>query len=285
MRRLMLVLAGAALSLLAWQFSIAAQTGPTPQQRLQNSPLAAYPGFGHNPAADEARFDRESFARERLIARCMKQAGLPYTPVQSTRNDAAIPDQASQQDPNIAYAESLSAEQRKAYYLALYGVANPNSLAADDLYDRNAPGGGGCEGQAFATLPGVFRAQGVLNEEYLELRQSVKGEPRVLAAERDWSACMKTRGYQYATTLDLLAELDNAVMQGRFTPELEQRHQVASTVGRTCGTAVGLDEMIAQVRVEKESAFVAAHKVLLDQHLERIRNEDALIDQILNQGN
>jgi hypothetical protein len=276
MRRLTLILAGAALGLLGLQFSATANVTPAPQQRLQNSPLAAYPGFGHNADADEARFDRETLAREHMTAKCMKQKGFPYTVVAPVRDSAQAP------DPNITYAESLSSQRRTEYYLALYGVENPNSPFADDLYDRNAPGGGGCSGEAFATIPGVFKAAGILNEKYLELRASVKKEARVVAAEQKWSACMRGSGYLYGTTQDLLAELDTAVAEGRYTEQLEQQHQRAVEAGRACGTKVGLEDTIAQVRVEQETAFVAAHKDLLDQHLERVRNEDAVINRVLS---
>ncbi|HEX6289508.1 MAG TPA: hypothetical protein VFZ66_09975 [Herpetosiphonaceae bacterium] len=279
MRRLTFALAGAALALLGLQFSATANITPAPQQRLQHSPLAAYPGFGHNPEADEARFDRESLARERMTAQCMKQKGFPYTEVVPVRNAVPAP------DPNVSYAESLSPERRTQYYMALYGVANPNSTNAEELYDRSGPGGGGCQGAAFARIPGVFAAQSSLNEQYLALRMSIRREQRVVEAERRWSACMSARGHQYATTVDLRAALDNAAAEGRLTPQLEQEHRRALEVGRVCGAQSGLDDTIAQVRVEKEMAFVKQHQALLDQHLERVRSEDALLDQILGERN
>jgi hypothetical protein len=283
MRRLTFALAGVALGLLGFQFSAIAGVTPTSQRLLQNSPLAAYPGFGHNVTADEARFDRESLAREKLTASCMQQQGFAYTVVPPVRIDAANPgpEIALAQNPNVAYAESLSDERRVAYYMALYGVANPNSPAADDLFDRKAPGGGGCSGQAFAAIPSVYAAQSELNEEYLDLRRSIKQEPRVVAAERKWSACMQRSGHRYASSEELLAELDNAVAANKLTPALQQRHEQAIAVARSCGQQSGLDTTIAQVRVEKETAFVAEHQALLKSHVERLNQAEALLDQVL----
>lgn len=285
MRRFTFALAGAALGLLGLQFSAIAGVTPAPQQRIQQSPLAAYPGFGHNVVADEARFDRESLAREKMTASCMKQAGFRYTVTPPAKIDAANPaaDVTLSQNPNVGYAESLSPERRTEYYLALYGVKNPNSPAADDLFDRSAPGGGGCSGQAFAAIPGVYEAQSLLNEEYINLRRSIKAEPRVVAAEKSWSACMQSRGHQYATTEDLLSEMDEAVIANRLTPEFEQRHELAVEVARICGEKSGLDTTIAEVRVEKESAFVTKHKDFLNKHVEQLRKEDALVNQVLAQ--
>lgn len=285
MRRFTFALAGAALGLLGLQFSAIAGVTPAPQQRIQNSPLAAYPGFGHNVVADEARFDRESLAREKLTAKCMQQAGFPYTVTLPAKIDVANPQQdiAISQNPNVSYAESLSAERRTQYYLALYGVENPNSPAADDLFDHNAPGGGGCSGQAFAALPGVYDAPSRLNEEYMNLRRSIKAEQRVVAAEKSWAACMQSRGHQYATTEELLSEMDKAIVANRLTPEFEQRHKQAVAVARICGQKSGLDNTIADVRVEKESAFVSKHQAFLNKHVERLRKEEALLNQVLAQ--
>ena len=286
MRRLTFALAGAAIGLIGLQFSATANITPASQQALQNSPLAAYPGFGHNQAADEARFERESLAREKMTAQCMKQQGFAYTVAPAAHIDTANPQQdvAIAQNPNISYAESLSAARRAEYYMALYGVPNPNSPAADDLYDRNAPGGGGCSGAAFAAIPGVYTAQSELTEQYIELRRSIKQDGRVIAAERNWSACMQSQGFHYGSTQDLLAELDNAVAENRLTPELEQRHAQASDVARSCGAQAGLDNAIAQARIEKETAFVAAHKAKLEGHREQLRKGDTLLNQTLNEG-
>lgn len=102
-----------------------------PQGVQATSPLATYPGFGHNPQADEAQYRREQVSREQLIARCMQAADLRYTPApdiqkpqRSERGQsraAAVP-----VDVNERYARSLSGAERTRYYVALYGVPDPN---------------------------------------------------------------------------------------------------------------------------------------------------------------
>src|SRR5688572_27186834 len=122
-------------------------------QSPQVSPLAQYPGFGHNNAADEARYRREQSARQRHIAECMRAQGFTYTPVVEQTNPsrparerqpAALPPTANRQ-----FAESLPADRRLAYNRALYGVDDPNDPSG--LWDPESQTGGGCWGDALRT--------------------------------------------------------------------------------------------------------------------------------------
>lgn len=206
----------------------------SPVQR-QRSPLAEYPGFGANPTADEAQYNREELARRHFVAKCMREQGLSYTPVPARQvTNATTPEQdyAASQDPNIVRADALDLVQRQTYYKALYGVADP--------YDESSPVGGGCFGEASRMIPGVYAAQSKLNEQLIELEQSIRSDPRVISAEQNWSVCMKGYGHSYANTRSLLGEIDRAADVGQVTTELEQRHAQAIEIAKFCDSEVGL---------------------------------------------
>ncbi len=286
MRRILLILAGLGLALFAAWGSIRAEISHVPEAAniLATSPLAVYPGFGHSMQEDEARFDRESLARERLIARCMEQQDLPYTAVPPIRIDEIIsPGETPSPliDPNVEYAESLDPDERRAYYLALYGIPDPNDPETDRLHDPGSPTGGGCSGEAFRTIRGVYAAQSDLNEQYVDMRRSVLQDTRVKDAEQRWSVCMQNRGYAYASPRDLLAALDQATLQEPITPEFTQQHQQAMNAASSCDTEVELEITIAEVRVDKETAFVTVHQDRLTRHVERLHTEAIRLDQLV----
>ncbi|NOK62290.1 MAG: hypothetical protein GFH27_549331n29 [Chloroflexi bacterium AL-W] len=285
MRRVALVCAVlAGIGLLGWQFTSIAQV-VQPSVRYA-SPLATYPGFGHDLAADEARFDRESMARELLIEQCMVQKGYAYEVVPPIRASSTVSSEeivTAMDDPNVRHAESLSVEQREDYYMTLYGVADPNALGADELYDKDRPGGGGCQGEAFATVPGVYAVRGQLNEAYIELRRTMTEDTRVHAAEEAWSACMADLGYPYNTPRDLLAEMDEATLTGNVTEVFEQQHRQATEDGRACGAKTNLDATIAEVRAELEGTFIEEHQVVLDQHVENLSQQDVVLNQVFEE--
>lgn len=242
------------------------------------SPLAAYPGFGHDWRADEARFDREAMARELLVSDCMEKAGFDYWPQPPVTVEVkTLPPRALariEENPNDAYVAGLDPERRTAYHLAFYGVVDPNDPRAVALHDPASPTGGGCQAAALREIPGVFAAKSALTEELLALEREVRADERVVAAERAWAGCMASAGYDYASTRSLDAALDEAVAQGLGQglqmAEIVRDQQSAVQKARTCGAAVGLEATARAVRVEAETAFVAAHRELLEAHRARL---------------
>ncbi len=250
------------------------QQQPAPAQ----SPLAQYPGFGHDHAADRARYRRQEVAREQAIAQCMQRAGFRYTPAPSEVNRRAANAKealATRQNPNERYVASLSPEARTRYNLALYGVPDPNDEA--NLWDPKSPTGGGCWGEVMRDRPSVYAAQNELNEPYLRMLRSVTEDPRLRAAEQRWAECMAARGFTYANPRALESETDRAAVQGppagRSMADVQQRNQQARTAARECNAAAGLDSALESVRVEKETEFVNAHRPVLDRHRERQRTQ------------
>ncbi|MEW5929941.1 MAG: hypothetical protein AB1941_21005 [Gemmatimonadota bacterium] len=238
------------------------------------SPLAAYPGFGHNAAADEARFQQEEVAREQRIAQCMRAQGLQYTPapsVDATGVRSAAEAKAASESPNERHANSLTPEKRREYYVALYGVPDPYAQSAEALHDPASPTGGGCLGEAVRAIPGVYAAAAALTEEYVAMRLQVLDDPRVNAAEEQWSECMRARGLNFASPRAMRRELATQARENREQGRARLRE--VDPVARECGRTAGLDAAVAQARNEKEAAFVAQHRATLDRHAERMRNQ------------
>ena len=253
-----------------------ADTARSPAQKA--SPLAAYPGFGRERNPDQARYRRQEIAMERHIAHCMQKAGFEYTPAPSIVNPPAPP---PPQGPNQRYVTSLSAERRTQYNLTLYGVPDPND--EENLWDPRSPTGGGCWGEAIRAIRSVYAAKGELMTEYLTMERSISRDPRVQAAERRWSECMRSRGFSYATPQSIPAREVSAAIRGAHTPELERQSRQALDAAPACATAVGLDSVKAAVRVDKETEFVRAPKHVLDRHVERLRQQQPLLDSLLAQ--
>ncbi len=242
------------------------------------SPLAAYPGFGHNALADEAQYQREHSSREQSIARCMETAGLRYTPaadVQSPQHHESGQSRAAAApvDVNERYARSLSVPERTRYYVALYGVPDPNDERAGALWDPRSSTGGGCWGEALRAIPGVYAARSALAADYVALRRSIRDDPRVIAAEQRWGECMRARSFAYSSPRALLASRDTAAVMKTLRPEMQQIYESAVAASPACVTGSGLDSAIGTVRSEKEAAFVLEHKAVLDQHLQRLRSQ------------
>lgn len=245
------------------------------------SPLAEYPGFGHDHQAERARSERQELAREQAIARCMQRAGFEYTPMPSivVRQGASMerpsPPSTRPQHPNARYVASLSASARTRYHLTLYGVPDPNDEG--NLWDPRSPTGGGCMGEAMREIPSVYAAKSELMEPYRAMVESVGRDVRVRAAEERWAECMRARGYEYASPLALYAEVDRAAVHGpppgRSMAEVQRRNLEARAPARACNASAGLDSTIAAVRVEKETAFVRDHRDVLDRHRERQRRQ------------
>jgi hypothetical protein len=239
------------------------------------SPLAAYPGFGRTrDRPDEARYRRREIAKERYVAHCMQQAGFQYTPAPSVINAPAPP-----QGPNQRYVASLSAERRTRYHLTLYGVPDPND--EENLWDPRSDTGGGCWGEAMRAIRSVFAAKSELMSRLHAMDRSIAQDPRVRDAEQRWSDCMRSRGFSYATPREILAREDSAAVRGALTPELERHSRQAREAAPACASAAGIDSVKAAVRVEKESEFVRTHRLLLDRHVELLRQQEPFVDSIL----
>ncbi len=247
--------------------------GPEPCLAQLTSPLAQYPGFGHQRASDQAALVRQTVARERAIAECMQRQGLQYTQKPPLINPPAGERAKARPavDPNRRIVEALPPDQRTRYNLALFGVPDPND--EQNLWDPRSETGGGCWGDAMRAVPSVFAARSRLSAEYTEMRRSVAADPRVRAAQARWVECMTSRGHTgYQSPEQILAARDRAAVQRAPAAQMEA-HARALVVDPECRTAAELDGTVATVRSEKEAGFVNAHRAVLEAHRERQRTQ------------
>lgn len=185
----------------------------------------------------------ESLAREReasdAAAICMRSYGYEYIPWTSaeivapalldapprgTQEFAAevgygilfnLPRQlethpAAKQDPNLVFLDGLSRDQQAVYYQTLYGagagVIGPRAQSVDpDLYQE-----GGCLGRELNRDGSTTRANllGSLRPSFHDLAARANADPRLLAYDATWSACMAESGYRYASTVTAQADFE-----------------------------------------------------------------------------
>jgi len=108
-----------------------------------------------------------------------------------------------QDDPNIAYFESLTDRERQAYETALWG-------------DDDAPG---CEprayDEAFATI-GVLDSFG---NEIDALFREFQSDPRMVELQQEWARCMREGGFEYSSSGELFAEFADQVSRIASDPQ------------------------------------------------------------------
>lgn len=253
------LIGSSAIAIAALSLGVGAGAGPS-------SPLAAYPGFGHDPERDEARFEREERDREDLIARCMRNSGFKYFPAPSTLVTGGDKGPPSADDRNDRYVASLPPAQRNAYFVTLTGNADP--------FDEAAPAAtsGSCVGSAFERSRGVFAARAELVEEIEEMEQAIATDPRVEKATQRWSSCMHGRGFDVSEPKAVEAAVDHETAQMLSTrsydrsrlEEIERKQRKARDASRSCDT--DRQEVLREVRIEFEGAFVDEYRQVLDSY-------------------
>ena len=236
------------------------------EQQLSQSPLSAYPGFGHNADADEIQYLLEEAERERLVEGCMRTAGFRYNAAPSVdANEPLIKPKNSSKsssliDQNERYAQTLSPENRQKYYLALYGVPDPND--PQKLWNPESDSGGGCSGAAIRAVPGVFAARGKLGEQFATMLAEIRKDARVVAVEAEWAGCMrgmKGKGFTVSNPGEVhrLRDLRAAGDKMPVLPGIE-------AASASCMSTTNLPAVVEYVRIEHEAAFVQRNKATLD---------------------
>ena len=274
------------------------------------SPLASYPGFGHNPADDEALFLREEKSRQLMIAECMREAGFNYFMPNSNTDQPQTVEQALAlvgTDSNSQYLASLAPERQREYQMALAGVPDPHSEEMEALGGEEGPANG-CVRRAATAIPGVYAARSELAPQFFTLRTAIAGDPRVQIAEIQWRTCMWQKGFEHPSSVAMASMRDELTstlqepqslymsMSHLGTTDPRQRvaqlaynssqadsaaaqHILDAKFDRAADHAAGrchaahLSAVVAQVKSEYEAAFVAEHRAVLDAHLARIRGQ------------
>ncbi len=203
--------------------------------------------FGLTEAEIATRVD----AVESLIATCMRDAGFEYIPVDYATARAAMDSNSRPSglsadefraqfgygvttlfasadsqaimgagEQNIRIRSGLSAADRVAYDHALYGE-NPSATFVVSLDDEDFSQTGGC---TRAAVEQVFSPEelgpGFVNYQNAEGAR-IDQDPRVIAAKKDWAACMRQAGYSYDNSDEIKTDLANRleVITGGAAPD------------------------------------------------------------------
>ncbi|MBC8446524.1 MAG: hypothetical protein H8D78_02130 [Chloroflexi bacterium] len=221
--------------------------GSTPANHPTNTPAVSQGGNAGQGGArgdsefglTEAEVARRVDAVESLIATCMRDAGFEYIPVDYATARAAmdsnskpsglnadefraqfgygITTQFASTDSqavtgagaqNTRIRSGLSPADRVAYDHVLYGE-NPSATFVVSLDGEDFSQTGGC---TRAAVEKVFSPEelgpGFAN--YQNTRDArIDQDPRVIAAQKDWAACMREAGYSYANSGEIRANLAN----------------------------------------------------------------------------
>jgi hypothetical protein len=186
---------------------------------------AALPGIKEFGLTEEQFVDHVERTQE-LIAKCMTEAGFEYIPVDvktveaaqarvrsdpgytrrtykerwglavTTRFDNPVRDVGL--GPNLQIWKRLPKADQEAYSRTLWGE-DPNADFVFTLDEEDFSSTGGCTRKA---VEQVFTAE-QLKGTYVNPKDVlVDSDPRIVAAHRNWSACMRGHGYDYQEDQD-----------------------------------------------------------------------------------
>lgn len=158
----------------------------------------------------------------RLTRDCVRRFGAEYTVREAALTDS-LPEFEYDNERRYGLFEADSAAVR-GYNIPPEQVPKPvdrslawNPTETEKLLVRGAPGGvadvptdaagkplpaGGCQGEADRTLAGTVEQppnDQLANQLSVETHRRSESDSRVRAVMAEWSACMKRRGYSYAT--------------------------------------------------------------------------------------
>lgn len=161
-----------------------------------------HPQFADDDAAEVARIKREGL-------------GITYYLLGDAALDGESGDPwGTYDDKNLDYAGALSKAEKKAYEDSLYGTqeeqAADKTTAVDPATGQEITvdlASVGCRGEAADAFYGDDITH---NRVYTQIMQSywdeldarTAADPRFVAANAEWSACMKDAGYDYSTPTD-----------------------------------------------------------------------------------
>jgi hypothetical protein len=156
----------------------------------------------------------------------------------------------------------------ETYYVALVGVPDPNALEAADLPDFKT--GGGCMGDALRKIPGVYAAFAELRKEFDAMEDSFFQDPRVAAANMEWSRCMENQGLQFVSPAALRAALDESAMElqseaddAQFAQLQAEQQQMMVATAHSCDESTALTATLDAIRAVYETEFVREHGEVL----------------------
>jgi len=234
---------------------------------LQVSNLAKYPGFGHRDDEDEETFSQEEEQRENMIADCMRESGFDYTPAPSIVLDESLLENEKEferllaeaaTDPNQAYVSELSPSMKRNYYLALTGLADPNTQEGLDY--EQASNSNSCVSRAFTSIPGVYAKRNALAKEIDTMESEIKNDQRSIASTQKWSNCMSELGHTFERPSDAHRFVDQTIISnlnntGQARAGDEQLIRQLYQATDQCASTAQLQSINQTVRTEYENRF------------------------------
>jgi hypothetical protein len=226
---------------------------------------------------------------ENLVRDCMKMQGFDYVPQDPVAQQAALVGgrNMSKEDfekqygygittlfeqrrqlavagPNKAIRDSLSDADRKAYDHALYGD-DPTATFADALDSGDYSRLGGCIKTATDKVFGGADVLSSLSDKLDELDQKMRADARMVKAVKDWSACMRTKGFD---GLNEQEEVD-AVLKKK----LEEVVGAPGDGAGTDGAEAGYDKAVLAALQAEEVAMVKADIECEEEHVEEVEDK------------
>lgn len=209
------------------------------------------------------------------------------------------------EDPNHEILEEMDDAERDAYHEALHGRPpidpsehEPGEMPAPDEHEQPE----GCRDEAREEVLGEqLQLREELHDAMDELHDAMESDPRMVEAEREWSECMRERGWDVDAPMDahqLIFEEHRELRQAHmpevempgpnadpeeledFEPpepdipeealeELQQRELDIAADDHECAEATELDEVREEVRVEHEGEFIEEHRDELERLTEQ----------------
>lgn len=225
-------------------------------------------------------------AEDVLLAECMRRRGFSYEPqrldpgpqrwnlpyvvddVQWARSrglgltDPAQVSAARRANPNERYLQSLPDDQRQAYSTSMFGAAPLGMAVRVPTGVTVTQNPSSCRSKAQDELYGDVRvwfpARAVVENLPARYLPQVHDDPRFIAAQRAWSACVREVGYDVTSPAELRAAIDPPA-EDQLDPS---PGEVAAAVAEaTCAQQTGFgaiaravqDERRAEVRREFQS--------------------------------
>ena len=271
----------------------------------ESHPLSDVLGFGFDIAAEEAAFRKDELARQNFVAACMAEAGFDYVPnatgtppvdvsppsgsdsLLGLTDDLAEPTSARElrasslqeianklaadaADINGQYYDSLSPEEKIRYQVALNG-SDPRTIAADDPQATTlARFATGCSGRSYEEITPYHDGTQELYVEYENRTRAAYLSPEVRSAERTWSECMATLGFDFdnrrEVALRLLADTETArrlvaEQQQQWVDTAMRRLKDGESPGDTADGLVLSDSVVDALEATRPAAWPQAVRI------------------------
>ena len=229
---------------------------------------------------------------ENLIRDCMKTQGFDYVPQDPAGQQAALVGAPgmSKEDfekqygygittlyeqrhklavagPNKAIRDSLSEADRKAYDHALHGD-DPTATFAEALDSGDYSRLGGCIKTATDQVFGGADVLSSLSEKLDELDQKMRADARMVKAVKEWSACMREKGF------DGLAEQED--VDAVLKKKLEEIVGAPGDGSSADGTEANYDKAALASLQKEEVAMVKADTECEEEHVEKVEDKVAV---------